>query len=281
VTWLHVTNPTTAALSFLLLVLFVAVWSRRWVAIMTSVVAAGLLDFYFLPPVGTLSIGDPQEWVAFFSFVVVSLVASHLSSIARAREHELRSVELKSTLLASLAHDLHTPLTAIRTAVNNLSASSLTDIQRSDQVHTALTGLDRLTRLFQNVLEMGRIDVGGVTLSPRWVHPSEVIEAARSQVDHALRAHDFKVVALSNGRLIVCVDDEGPGIVAAEKLRIFERFYRGSAAHSHASGTGMGLAIVQGLLIAQGGRAWAEDRAGRGARFSIRVPAECRVIADE
>jgi signal transduction histidine kinase len=81
--------------------------------------------------------------------------------------------------------------------------------------------------------------------------------------------------------LQMSVDDEGAGIGAKDGPHLFERFYRGSEAHRHAGGTGMGLAIVQGLLAAQGGRVWAEDRAGRGARFSIFVPAEGRVAVQE
>src|SRR5580704_5873790 len=75
ISWLRVTNPTTVALSFLLIVLFAAASSRLWVPVAASVTAALTFDFFFLPPVGT--------------FITVSLVASHLSSVARAREHEL------------------------------------------------------------------------------------------------------------------------------------------------------------------------------------------------
>src|ERR1700730_1938018 len=86
---LRVTNPTTVALSFLLIILFVAASSRLWVAVAASVTAALAFDFFFLPPVGTLNINDPQDWIAFFAFITVSLVASHLSLVARTREHEL------------------------------------------------------------------------------------------------------------------------------------------------------------------------------------------------
>ena len=56
VSWLHVTNDTTAALSFLLLILFAAASSRLWVALVASAVAALAYDFFFLPPTG-----DPQH----------------------------------------------------------------------------------------------------------------------------------------------------------------------------------------------------------------------------
>src|ERR1700730_9268914 len=87
--WLRVANPTTVALSFLLIILFVAASSRLWVAVVASVTAALAFDFFFLPPIGPFNIDDSQDWVAFFAFITVSLVASHLSSVARVREHEL------------------------------------------------------------------------------------------------------------------------------------------------------------------------------------------------
>jgi two-component system sensor histidine kinase KdpD len=463
--WFPTTNPTTVALSFLLVVLFAAASSRLWVPVAASVTAALTFDFFFLPPVDTFNINDPQDWVAFVAFITVSLVASHLSSIARAREHELgrlfdfsrdallgtdgdpfhslaeriaerfrleyvaiclptesgfdrhetgtlewqqamtsvddlnrvasatiaagdkivvtaaearfpvqlvplrhrtqaigvlavagrriepatlnalasvvaiaiervhlleqrkqaeasrRSVEIKSALLASLAHDLRTPLTAIRMAVNNLTTSSLTEAQRSGQADIALTGVERLTRLFQNMLEMGRIDAGAITPALEWVHPSEIVEVSRTQVEHALGAHKVKVIDQTNDRAVhvdalllstalahvlenaaqysppgstitvthelvsgglrFVVDDDGPGVAAADLPHLFERFYRGSEAQRHASGTGMGLAIVQGLLHAQGGRVWVENRVESGARCSISVPAASRVSVDE
>src|SRR5579862_6785616 len=85
----HLTNVATVALSYLLLVLFVATFSNLWIAVSTSVAAALTFNFFFLPPVGTFLIADPQNLVTFVAFVTVSLVASHLSSVAQTREHEL------------------------------------------------------------------------------------------------------------------------------------------------------------------------------------------------
>ena len=449
--WFSTASDTTVALTYLLLVLFVAASSPLWTAMATSLASALAFDFFFLPPTGTFNIDDTQDWVAFFAFITVGFVASHLSSLARKREQELgrlvdfsqdalldtgnsdairslathlvarfgfayvaiclpsaqgferhesgtlpadavpsladldglvsrperfvwvvplqygpraigrlvvvgrrierrtvdalssvvaiatervrlleqrerieaarRGVEIKSTLLASLAHDLHTPLTAIGTAVSNLSALSLTDDERSTQVGIAMSGLDRLTRMFQNLLEMANIDAGGITPSPEWVHPSALVEGARHQVEPALRGHVVKIVDRSGSQLVrvdprllapalahllenagqyspkgstitvthevasagigLVVEDEGVGVAAADLPRLFERFYRGGESHRHGSGTGMGLAIVQGLLVAQGGRVRVENRVEGGSRFSIFVPTEIRHAVHE
>ncbi|MCC7042512.1 MAG: DUF4118 domain-containing protein, partial [Acidobacteria bacterium] len=62
--WLHVSNATTVALTFLLVVLVTAATSRLLVAVVTSIVAMLCFNFFFLPPVGTWTIADPQNWVA-------------------------------------------------------------------------------------------------------------------------------------------------------------------------------------------------------------------------
>src|SRR4029434_3300083 len=81
--WLHVTNGTIVALSYLLIVLVVASTSRLWIAMLTSCIAMALFNFFFLPPVGTWAIADPENWVALFGFLMVSLVGSRLSAAAR------------------------------------------------------------------------------------------------------------------------------------------------------------------------------------------------------
>jgi two-component system sensor histidine kinase KdpD len=79
---LHV-NQTTVALSFLLTILAVsAVWGMV-VAIFMSVGAMLLFNFYFLPPIGTFTIADPQNWVALAAFLITSIVASQLSARIR------------------------------------------------------------------------------------------------------------------------------------------------------------------------------------------------------
>ena len=81
-------NTTTQGFAYLLFVLVVAsAWGFVEAAV-ASVVATLLYNFYFLPPIGTLTIADPQNWVALFSFLVVALIASRLSDAARKRGAE-------------------------------------------------------------------------------------------------------------------------------------------------------------------------------------------------
>jgi two-component system, OmpR family, sensor histidine kinase KdpD len=79
-------NPTTVALTYLIAILVLAsAWGLA--EAMTATVAAVLcFNFFFLPPVGTFTIADPQNWVAFVAFLVTALVASQLSGRAKQRE---------------------------------------------------------------------------------------------------------------------------------------------------------------------------------------------------
>jgi two-component system, OmpR family, sensor histidine kinase KdpD len=79
---LHV-NQTTVALMFLVTVLLTsAYWGLRYAVVM-AVIATAAFNFFFLPPVGTFTIADPQNWVALFAFLVAALVASNLAERAR------------------------------------------------------------------------------------------------------------------------------------------------------------------------------------------------------
>jgi len=76
-------NPTTAALTFLIGVLIVSTtWGLRR-AIFMAVIATLAFNYYFLPPVGALTIADPQNWVALFAFLVTAIIASQLAERAR------------------------------------------------------------------------------------------------------------------------------------------------------------------------------------------------------
>ena len=84
-TAVHV-NPTTVALTYLIAILLVATWWGIVEATTASIVAMLCFNFFFLPPVGTLTIADPQNWVALVAFLVTAIVASQLSGRARKRE---------------------------------------------------------------------------------------------------------------------------------------------------------------------------------------------------
>jgi two-component system sensor histidine kinase KdpD len=104
--WLPGRNPVTASLSFLLVILVVATRGRLWVAVATAFLATAAFNFFFLPPVGTFTIANPQNWVALLVFLVVAMVASNLSSIARNRAKEAVARRDEVTRLFDLSRDI-------------------------------------------------------------------------------------------------------------------------------------------------------------------------------
>ena len=307
-------SPTTVALTLLLIVLGTATMTRLRIAIVVAIVATLALNYFFLPPVGTFTIADPQNWIALFVFLIVAVIASQLSTAAKDRALARQKAELASTLLASLGHDVRTPLTAIRVAVENLTGSLSSDERRA-QVAAATSEITRLTRLFDDILDMARIDAAAVPIDRQWVGAADVVDAALVYVRPMVDGRPLQVNALSEMEaeidprlasgalshllenaaqyspreaaiviaasveadgLHVTVTDHGPGLAADELEYLFDRFYRGRSARQRSSGTGMGLSITRGLLAVAGGRVWAENAPGGGARFSMVVPGRVR-----
>lgn len=271
-------------------------------------------------PVGVLAAsGRPIEAGTLDTLAGVVAIAIERAQLLKERktaELTRQSEELKSALLASLGHDLRTPLTAIRVAATNVKASWLTAEERAEQGDLILAEAERLTRLFQNILDMARIDAGAIASECRWAHPSEIIAAARDQVEHTLQRHQVNVcvdpdvpvqldprltatavahllenaaqyapagsridvnAGVTSEGLVVHVRDYGPGIAPSDLPHLFERFYRGaSAVKGRVSGTGMGLSIARGVLAVEHGRIWVENCPEGGAQFTIMVPARTK-----
>ena len=90
-------NSATAAFTYLLLILILATRVGLRESIIASFGSMLAYNFFFLPPIGTLTIADPQNWVALFTFLATAVIGSHLSSNARqkAKEAESRQQELQ------------------------------------------------------------------------------------------------------------------------------------------------------------------------------------------
>jgi two-component system sensor histidine kinase KdpD len=261
---------------------------------------------------------EPGTRDAVAGIVAIALERSQFLEERRGAELSQQRAELSSALLASLSHDLRTPLTAIRTAVSNLDSSPSPEDVRREQARVAAVELDRLTRLFDEILDMARIESGTVQPHRTWTTPAEVVEAAIAHASPSLGTRevcadarddeaveiDPRLVSSALAHLLenaaryapdgpitvrgwadeqglrLDVRDEGPGLQSDELERLFEPFYRGELFRNRMPGTGMGLAITRGLVSADGGRVWAENLSPRGACFSIAVPAHKRVIAE-
>jgi len=249
--------------------------------------------------------------------VAIAIERTHFLAERKKAEAINQRASLASALLAAFSHDLRTPVTSIRVAVTNLQELSLPPEERRAQADLAVQELDRLTRLFQDILDMARIQGSAVNPDPGWVSLNEVVEAAVAYVGPVLadrvlqieadQIHEVQldprltsvalahvlenaahyspyaapisiVASTSDDAATFIVEDRGPGLDPTDIEHLFEPFYRGRKTR-HGTGTGLGLAITRGLLAAEGGRIWGENVPGGGARFTIRVPASTRQLA--
>jgi two-component system, OmpR family, sensor histidine kinase KdpD len=256
---------------------------------------------------------EPAMLTALAGVAAIAIERARFLDERTAADVARRSEELKSALLASLGHDLRTPLTAIRVAAGNLQqAASAGGADRREQTDVIVTEVDRLNRHFENILDMARIETGAIAPAAQWVHPTDIFEAACDQAQPALRHRQVDVHAdtddlirldprltasalarvLENAaqyspadsRIVVTFDvsasdltigvrDYGRGIAAADLPHLFDRFFRGAESGQRAAGAGIGLSIACGLVEAEHGRIYAENCEDGGARFTLVVPA--------
>ena len=166
-------NPTTVGFVYLITILLIA---ARWgliEAVAASIVATLCYNYFFLPPVGTFHIDDPQNWIALSAFLVTSLVASQLSEMARRSQNLANQAEaarqreqFKSTLLDAVAHEFKTPLTSIHAATSTILGSrSVTDEQQRELLTIIDEEAKRLSRLMTEAFHLARADAGKMHLS--------------------------------------------------------------------------------------------------------------------
>ena len=138
---------------------------------------------------------------------------------------------MTATMLAALSHDLRTPLTTIRVAVENLQ-QDLAPEERLAQARAAGQEVDRLTRLFKDILDMARIDADAIRLEKEWVSPGDIVDAAIAYVQPQVHAH---VMQLQVDEAHECHLD--PRLVSVALSHLLE-----NAARYSPAGSAIGLA---------------------------------------
>ncbi len=225
-------NSTTVALAMLLVVLFVAAsWGSR-PAIVVSIFGVLCLNFFFLPPVNTFTIADPDNWIALIAFLITAVTAGQLSARVNRRAaeaeaarreierlyDELRSAferashaealrqseRLKSALLDAVTHDLRTPLTSIKASVTTLLDDLKTNTAdapptllnaegRQEMLEVINEECDRLNRFIEGLVELARIEAGELRLRRRWGTIEEMVEMALARANPLTAQHRVQV----------------------------------------------------------------------------------------
>lgn len=269
-------------------------------------------------PVGVLRIeGDPvvtldsaqrrfAEALAYYAALALERV--HLTAEAEHADALREADRLKDSLLASVSHDLRTPLTTIKALSHDLAAEG------DERAASVEKEADRLNRFVSDLLDLSRLNAGALSLTLELIAAEDVLGAALQQVSgiqegrdidasvgsgepllvgrfdfvHTLRAlvnlitNALKysppgavvdvTVRREDGSVVFEVADRGPGIPAEDRERIFDPFFRGGGAPD-VGGTGLGLAIARRMVELQGGHLRYSARRGGGSVFTILLPA--------
>jgi two-component system sensor histidine kinase KdpD len=217
--------------------------------------------------------------------------------------------ELKNALLASVSHDLRTPLTTIKALAHDIGDGG------DERAVIIEEEADRLNRFVADLLDLSRIAGGALSLSPELNAVDDLVGTALQRAAGAIGArridvtidtrepvlvgrfdfaHSLRIlvnllenaIKYSPADLPIQVDvrrvgdaleftvaDRGPGVPQSEREQIFTPFYQRGDRPSDAGSTGLGLSIARQLAEAQGGSLDYHPRAGGGSHFVLRLPA--------
>jgi two-component system sensor histidine kinase KdpD len=264
------------------------------------------------------------------------LLAAAADQIAQALDHDRLADEakraevarqsdvLKSALLASVSHDLRTPLASIRAYAGTLMDE---DVQLDPaEARASAAAIDReaqrLNRIVTNLLDLGRIEGGALRPALEVLDVDDVVAGARAHAEPGIERLELDV-AVEPGTLVVAdlvlldevlvnllenvvrhtpegtaarvaareledgivrltVEDAGPGVPPGAMARLFDTFYRVPRSGGPGPrGTGIGLAVVRGLVTALGGTVRARDSKLGGLAVDLHLPAPSPVPGEE
>ncbi len=239
--------------------------------------------------------------------------------MAAALRRQMRISRLKNDLVATVSHELKTPLAAMRLLVDTLLSQQeqLEPSPERAREYLQLIAQEnmRLSRLIDNFLTFSRMERGKRQWAFETLRPEEIVRRAVDAMQERLNEPvcefevtiepdlpdvrgdaDALVTVLVNlldnackysgprkqiglrafshdGRLCFAVQDDGVGLSARQKARVFERFYQADQQLSRtAGGCDLGLSIVQGIVTAHGGTIDVQSQPGKGSTFVVSLP---------
>jgi two-component system sensor histidine kinase KdpD len=214
----------------------------------------------------------------------------------------------KDAVLASVSHDLRTPLTTIKGLAHEIAASG------DARAETIEEEADRLNTFVAQLLDLSRISSGVAAGDIQPNEAEDLLGAAAQQSAGRLNGRELRITVASDdsllfGRfdfsqtlralvnlienaakysprsepidlsarregkwLVFAVADRGPGVPVEHRSQIFEPFFRRGSSSPDAGGVGLGLSIARGIAEAQGGTVTLSDRDGGGSVFNLSVP---------
>jgi len=263
-----------------------------------------------VPADSTLTLAQRDLLEAFARQLALVVEREHLREAGEREKLLAESDKLHRVLLDSVSHELRTPLAVITSSLENLGGAA--GELRESLIAEGRAAARRLNRLVGNLLDQTRLESGALRPRLDWCDARDLINAALDGVRDELAGHPLEVIladdmppiradfalmeqALANllfnasrhtpagtpvfltagierggTRAFFTVADRGPGFPLAMRERLFKKFERGDAAR--AGGLGLGLSIVRGFVVAQGGDIVVGENPGGGAVFTIYLP---------
>jgi two-component system sensor histidine kinase KdpD len=255
---------------------------------------------------------DGQDPVSADRAVLLSTLVGQ-AALAHERLHledEMRGISilkerdrLRAALLSSIGHDLRTPLTGVKSAVEAIAAEYPTSMT----VAVARSEIARLARFLDNLLDMVRLDTDALKLAPEPIDLTDAVAGAIHDLQDMLRGHhiDLRVppilplvradarllhhilmnllanaaqhggegaITISGRRtpdaVLLSIRDQGPGLEPGSEVELFDTFAQGKGGDRR-GGSGLGLAIVKGFAEAMGMTAQAANDPDGGAVFTL------------
>lgn len=314
--WRDWLDPANTVMLFLLAVFIAALKLGRGPAVAAAFASVILFDVLFVPPHFSLSVADAQYFVVFAVMLAVGLITTHLTTqlaerqaAVQAHALEVEAEKLRAAILASLSHDLRTPLTSLIGLADSLHADL--SAQKVDAGETAGIIRDQaqaMHRMVTNLLDMARLQSGRVQLDRQWQPIDEVVGSSLRLLADLLAGRQLSIDVpadlplvqfdavliervlcnlLENAvkhsdpaapiRLSAHVDGASLQVMVCNEGGSFP--VRDTVAlfdpfvrgeGTLAPGTGIGLAVCRAIVLAHGGEIAAENRPeGACVRFNL------------
>ncbi|WP_167735770.1 MULTISPECIES: DUF4118 domain-containing protein [unclassified Herbaspirillum] len=272
----------------------------------------GVLAFVAEDPLQLALPENRQMLEIFCSQIAMAIERLHYAEVAQDALVTMESERLRNSLLSAISHDLRTPLTSLVGSAEALARQPSLGADEREMAVTISEQSQRMSGLVENLLDMARLQSGGITLNRQWNSIEEVVGTAlrllnktlgerrvethlpadlplvrfdavliervfanliENAVKYAPAGEIIVVDARANaGMMEISVIDRGPGFPAGMEERAFEKFTRGDT-ESSTPGVGLGLAICRAIIDAHGGAIRAlPGDAGRGARVCFTLP---------
>jgi K+-sensing histidine kinase KdpD len=216
----HIAN---ISMLYLIVVLMAATFAGRWPAISASIGAFLMFDWFFVQPLHTLSVGDPDEWFALVIFLATAMITGQLAANQRDRareaaERERETVtlyeerdrlrerateaelhrqadELKTALLGAVSHDLRTPLASIIASAGSLRQPDVvwTDAEEKSFLSDIEVEARRLARIVANLLDLSRMESGALRPERSWYDLAALVDDVLGRLRATTRGHPVHV----------------------------------------------------------------------------------------